>query len=59
MEYVDVLIANEEDAEKVFGIKAANTDITAAQYRKTMAEPQNAKNEEFSREKSFDFFQNL
>ncbi len=27
-EYVDVLIANEEDAEKVFGIKAAATDIT-------------------------------
>lgn len=28
MQYVDVLIANEEDAEKVFGIKASNTDIT-------------------------------
>jgi 2-dehydro-3-deoxygluconokinase len=28
MEYVDVCIANEEDAEKVFGIKADNTDIT-------------------------------
>ena len=28
MEYVDVCIANEEDAEKVFGIKAENTDIT-------------------------------
>lgn len=27
MPYVDVCIANEEDAEKVFGIKAANTDI--------------------------------
>ncbi|WP_003542551.1 sugar kinase [Desulfotomaculum nigrificans] len=27
MEYVDVCIANEEDAEKVFGIKAADTDI--------------------------------
>lgn len=28
MEYVDLCIANEEDAEKVFGIKAENTDIT-------------------------------
>ncbi|MDR3559836.1 MAG: sugar kinase [Negativicutes bacterium] len=28
MPYVDVCIANEEDAEKVFGIKAPNTDIT-------------------------------
>lgn len=28
MQYVNVLIANEEDAEKVFGIKASNTDIT-------------------------------
>ncbi len=28
MKYVDVLIANEEDAEKVFGIKADATDIT-------------------------------
>ncbi|VBB05384.1 carbohydrate kinase pfkb [Lucifera butyrica] len=28
MPYVDVCIANEEDAEKVFGIKAAETDIT-------------------------------
>lgn len=28
MQYVDVCIANEEDAEKVFGIKAENTDIT-------------------------------
>lgn len=27
MQYVDVCIANEEDAEKVFGIKAADTDI--------------------------------
>ncbi len=31
MQYVDVLIANEEDAEKVFGIKAANTDITGGE----------------------------
>jgi len=28
MEYVDVCIANEEDASDVFGIKADNTDIT-------------------------------
>jgi len=28
MEYVDVCIANEEDAEKVFGIKAEGNDIT-------------------------------
>ncbi len=28
MEYVDVCIANEEDAEKVFGIHAAATDVT-------------------------------
>lgn len=27
MEYVDVCIANEEDADKVFGIRAANTDV--------------------------------
>ena len=31
MKYVDVLIANEEDAEKVFGIKAANTDVTSGE----------------------------
>lgn len=29
MQYVDVVIANEEDAEKVFGIKASQTDITS------------------------------
>ncbi|HEY3331684.1 MAG TPA: sugar kinase [Capsulimonadaceae bacterium] len=28
MEYVDVAIGNEEDAEKVFGIKAADTDVS-------------------------------
>ena len=28
-QYVDVCIANEEDAADVFGIKAANTDVTA------------------------------
>ncbi|MBQ5954242.1 MAG: sugar kinase [Lachnospiraceae bacterium] len=28
MTYVDVCIANEEDAEKVFGIRASNTDVT-------------------------------
>ena len=30
MPYVDVCIANEEDAEKVFGIKAPDTDVTSA-----------------------------
>ncbi len=30
-EYVDVCIANEEDAADVFGIKAANTDVTAGE----------------------------
>lgn len=29
MEYVDILIGNEEDAEKVFGIKAGTTDVHA------------------------------
>lgn len=29
LQYVDVLIANEEDAEKVFGIRAAGSDVTA------------------------------
>ena len=31
MEYVDVIIANEEDAEKVFGIKAKDTNITGGE----------------------------
>lgn len=31
MAYVDLIIANEEDAEKVFGIRAAGADITAGQ----------------------------
>ncbi len=30
-QYVDVCIANEEDAGDVFGIKAANTDVTSGQ----------------------------
>ncbi len=34
MEYVDVAIANEEDCEKVFGIKADNTDITGGSLSK-------------------------
>lgn len=29
IEYVDIAIGNEEDAEKVFGIRAQNTDITS------------------------------
>jgi len=28
MQYVDIAIGNEEDAEKVFGIKAVNTDVS-------------------------------
>jgi len=31
MKYVDIAIGNEEDAEKVFGIKAENTDITSGE----------------------------
>ena len=34
MQYVDVCIANEEDAEKVLGIKADNTDVTAGELDK-------------------------
>lgn len=34
MQYVDVLIANEEDASDVFGIKADNTDITSGEISK-------------------------
>lgn len=49
MQYVDLCIANEEDAEKVFGIKADNTDITGGelssdeymQVAKTLAERYN------------------
>lgn len=35
MKYVDVCICNEEDAEKVLGIKAAKTDIESAELNKT------------------------
>lgn len=43
MQYVDVCIANEEDAEKVFGIKADDTDISGGKlnhdgYKKVAAE---------------------
>ena len=34
MQYVDVCIANEEDAEKVLAIKAENTDVTAGELDK-------------------------
>ena len=34
MEYVDVAIANEEDCEKVFGIKASGTDVTGGMLSK-------------------------
>jgi len=35
MPYVDVLIANEEDAENVFGIKANNTDVALGKMNET------------------------
>lgn len=34
MQYVDVAIANEEDCEKVFGIKASQTDLTVGKLSK-------------------------
>lgn len=34
MQYVDVCIANEEDAEKVFGIKSSGTDVTTGKLNK-------------------------
>ena len=34
MQYVDVCIANEEDAEKVFGIHASGTDVTSGKLNK-------------------------
>lgn len=34
MEYVDVVIANEEDADMVFGIKAPDTDVTAGEINR-------------------------
>ena len=34
MEYVDVCIANEEDAEKVFGIKSNDTDVVGGKINK-------------------------
>ncbi|MCD6535490.1 MAG: sugar kinase [Thaumarchaeota archaeon] len=33
VKYVDVLVANEEDAEKVFGIKAPGVDVTKGEVR--------------------------
>jgi 2-dehydro-3-deoxygluconokinase len=35
MEYVDIAIGNEEDAEKVFGIKAANSNVIAGKLDET------------------------
>ena len=35
LQYVDVLIANEEDAEKVLGIRAGNTDVTRGELDRT------------------------
>lgn len=31
MDYVDIVIANEEDADKVFGIKAGHSDVTSGE----------------------------
>ena len=33
MKYVDVLIGNEEDAEKIFGIKAPGVDVTKGKVK--------------------------
>ena len=33
-EYVDVCIANEEDAADVFGIKASDTDVTSGEVNR-------------------------
>jgi 2-dehydro-3-deoxygluconokinase len=33
MEYVDIAVGNEEDAEKVFGVKAVGTDIVAGKLQ--------------------------
>ncbi|NMB20151.1 MAG: sugar kinase [Firmicutes bacterium] len=35
MEYVDVVISNEEDAEKVFGIKAGSSDVEKGELHET------------------------
>ena len=34
MEYVDVCIGNEEDAEKVFGIKSSGTNVESGELNK-------------------------
>ncbi len=34
MKYVDVCIGNEEDAEKVFGIKSSGTDVESGNLNK-------------------------
>lgn len=34
LQYVDILIANEEDADKVLGIKAADTDVVTGKLNK-------------------------
>ncbi|MDP8240526.1 MAG: KHG/KDPG aldolase/sugar kinase fusion protein [Candidatus Hatepunaea meridiana] len=38
MEYVDVCIGNEEDAENIFGIKACSTDVDSGQLDETAYE---------------------
>ena len=34
LQYVDILIANEEDADKVLGIRAVDTDVTTGKLNK-------------------------
>lgn len=34
MQYVDVIIGNEEDADKVFGIKASNTNVEGGEINR-------------------------
>lgn len=51
MEYVDIVIGNEEDAEKVFGIKASDVDVTKGKVK--------AENYRFVAEKLMKRFPNL
>jgi 2-dehydro-3-deoxygluconokinase len=51
IDYVDVLVANEEDAEKVFGIRAPGIDVTKGDVR--------AENYEYVAKKLMEMFENL
>ncbi len=50
--YVDVVIANEEDAKDVFGIEAENTDITARELGVPTSMDLNYRNKLWSKEKA-------